>query len=84
MGGIIAMEILRRVPDRVTRVCLMDTNPLAETPQSSAAYEPMIVGIKAGRMLDVLNGFMKPEFLAPGPQRMEVLAQFKDMAERLG
>lgn len=48
MGGIIAMEILRRVPERVTRLCLMDTNPLAETPQSAAAYEPMIVGVKAG------------------------------------
>lgn len=84
MGGIIAMEILRRAPERVTRICLMDTNPLAETPQSSAAYEPMIVGIKAGRMLDVLSGFLKLEYLAPGPRRMEVVGQMQAMAQELG
>ncbi len=84
MGGIIAMEILRRAPDRITRLCLMDTNPLAETPQSAAAYEPMVVGIKAGRMLEVMRGFLKPEFLAPGPGRLEVLARMQEMAEALG
>ncbi len=84
MGGIVAMEILRRAPERITRLCLMDTNPLAETPQSAAAYEPMIVGIKAGRMGDVIRGFMKPEFLAPGPGRLGVLAEVQAMAESLG
>lgn len=84
MGGIIAMEILRRAPERVTRFCLMDTNPLAETPQSAAAYEPMIVGIRAGRMSDVLREFLKPEFLAPGPRRLAVLAEVQAMAESLG
>lgn len=84
MGGIIAMEILRRAPDRITRLCLMDTNPLAETPQSAAAYEPMVVGIKAGRLVEVMRGFLKPEYLAPGPGRLEVLARMQEMAEALG
>ena len=84
MGGIIAMEILRRAPERVMRICLMDTNPLAETPQSAAGYEPMIVGIKSGRMMDVIRGFLKPEFLAPGPMRPVVLTAVRDMAESLG
>ena len=84
MGGIIAMEILRRAPERVTRLCLMDTNPLAETPQSAAGYEPMIVGVKAGRLDDVMRGFMKPDFLAPGPGRVAVLAKMQEMARDLG
>lgn len=84
MGGIVAMELLRRAPDRVTRIALLDTNPLAETPQSAAAYEPMIVGAKAGRLEDVITGFMRPEYLAPGPQRPEVLALVRDMALTLG
>ncbi|PIE13069.1 MAG: alpha/beta hydrolase [Rhodobacterales bacterium] len=84
MGGIIAMEILRRAPDRVTRIALLDTNPLAETPQSAAAYEPMIVGVKAGRLDDVMRGFMKPDYLAPGPRRMEVLALMSQMAADMG
>ncbi|MEZ5714505.1 MAG: alpha/beta fold hydrolase [Paracoccaceae bacterium] len=84
MGGIIAMEILRRAPERVTRLCLMDTNPLAETPQSAAGYEPMIVGVKAGRLEEVMRGFMKPDFLAPGPGRVKVLAMMAEMSRDLG
>ncbi|WP_137702139.1 alpha/beta fold hydrolase [Marimonas lutisalis] len=84
MGGIIAMEVMRRAPDRVTRIALMDTNPLAETPQSAAMYEPMIVGVKAGRLAEVMRGFLKPEFFAPGPGRMQVLGLMAEMAEALG
>lgn len=84
MGGIVAMEILRRAPDRVTRIALMDTNPLAETPQSSAGYEPMIVGARAGRLEQILSDFMRPEFLAPGPHRTEILAMLREMGMYLG
>ena len=84
MGGIVAMEILRRAPERITRIALMDTNPLAETPQSSAAYEPMIVGARAGRLEQVLGDFMRPEFLSPGPYRSEILALVREMGLFLG
>ncbi len=84
MGGIVAMEILRRAPDRVTRLCLMDTNALAETPASAAAYEPWIIGAKAGRLEEILRQVMRPEFLAPGPGRVEVLNSFLQMAMDLG
>lgn len=84
MGGIVAMEVMRRAPDRVTRIALMDTNPLAETPQSAAAYEPMVVGARAGQLEQVMRGFMRPEFLAPGPQRAEILALTMDMALNMG
>lgn len=84
MGGIVAMEILRRAPDRVTRIALMDTNPLSETPQSSASYEPLIVGARAGRLEQVLADFMRPEFLAPGPHRTEILALVREMGLYLG
>jgi len=84
MGGIVAMEILRRAPDRVTRLCLMDTNPLAETPPAAAAREPQIVGVRAGRLDDVIRNWMVPEYLAPGPRRAQVLAQVLEMAQDHG
>lgn len=84
MGGIVAMELLRRAPERITRIALMDTNPLAETPQTAAAYEPMIIGARAGRLDEVMRGFMRPDFLAPGPQRLSVLNKVFDMARDLG
>jgi pimeloyl-ACP methyl ester carboxylesterase len=84
MGGIVAMELLRRAPDRITRIALMDTNPLAETPGVAADREPQIVKARTGRMLDVMRDEMKPNYLAPGPQRDDVLALVMDMAETLG
>ena len=84
MGGIVAMEILRRAPDRITRLALMDTNPLAETPPVAAAREPQIVKVRAGRMRDVMRDEMKLNYLAPGPYRNEILDLVMDMAEALG
>lgn len=84
MGGIVAMEILRRAPDRVSRVALLDTNPLAETPQVAAEREPQIVAARAGRMLDIIRDEMKPKYFAPGPQREDVLALVLEMARALG
>ncbi len=84
MGGIVAMELLRRAPERVSRIALMDTNPLPETPQIAAAREPQIVAARSGRMLDVMREEMKPKYLAPGPGRTGVLDLVMDMAGALG
>mgnify|MGYP000580849445 CR=1 FL=1 len=84
MGGIVAMELLRRAPDRITRIALMDTNPLAETPVIAANREPQIVKVRSGRLLEVMQDEMKPEYLGPGPHRAEVFELAMDMAEALG
>lgn len=84
MGGIVAMELLRRAPDRITRIALMDTNPLAESPVVAANREPQIVKVRSGRLLEVMRDEMKPNYLAPGPHRADVLELVMDMAEALG
>lgn len=84
MGGIVAMEVMRRAPDRVTRIALMDTNPLAETPERAAEREPQIIRVKAGRLDEVMRDELKPTYLAPGPGRLEVLNIVMDMARSLG
>ena len=84
MGGIVAMEILRRAPERVTRVALMDTNCLAETPPVAANREPQIVKVKSGKLTEVMRDELKPNYLAPGPRRPAVLQTVMDMAHTLG
>ncbi|SEL22582.1 Pimeloyl-ACP methyl ester carboxylesterase [Roseovarius azorensis] len=84
MGGIVAMEILRRAPDRVARIALMDTNSLAETPQSVAGYEPFIIKLRAGPLADAVQMLMRPDVLAPGQGRTDVLALVADMARAIG
>ena len=84
MGGIVAMEILRRAPERVTRIALMDTNCLAETPPVAANREPQIVKVKSGKLTEVMRDELKPNYLAPGPRRPAVLQTVMDMAHTLG
>lgn len=80
MGGIVAMELLRRAPGRVTRIALMDTNALSETPKTAAAYEPWIIAARAGRLEDAIRQMMQQDFLAPGEGRLAVLNRYVAMA----
>ncbi|MFK7874681.1 MAG: alpha/beta fold hydrolase [Paracoccaceae bacterium] len=84
MGGIVAMEILRRAPDRVSRLALISTNPLSETPQVAAMREPQMVKARTGRLRQVIRDEMKPNYLAPGPFRSEILDLVMEMADVLG
>ncbi len=84
MGGIVAMEVLRIAGPRVTRLALMDTNCQAEMPNVAAAREPQIARVRAGRLEEVMRDEMKPNYLAPGPGRIEVLATVMEMARDLG
>ncbi|GAB2587451.1 alpha/beta fold hydrolase [Microlunatus antarcticus] len=38
LGAIVAMALVRRAPERVTRLCLMSTNPYAPTPGQHEAW----------------------------------------------
>jgi pimeloyl-ACP methyl ester carboxylesterase len=84
IGGIVAMELLRRAPDRVTRIALINTSSLAETPQSAADFEPLIIKLRAGSLEDAVRGLMPTEYLAPGPERAQIMAQLIGMAEYIG
>jgi pimeloyl-ACP methyl ester carboxylesterase len=84
MGGIVAMEIARLAPGRLSRLALMDTSPLPETPEAAAQREPQIAGAKAGRLEDVIREEIKPRYLAPGPGRVSVIHEVVEMARALG
>ena len=84
MGGFVAMELMNRIPARITRLCLISTNPLPETPAHAATREPMIIGARAGRLDEVMREMLPPDYLAPGPDRLEIGNLLLDMAVELG
>lgn len=84
MGGIVAMEVLRQAPDRVTKIALLDTNPLAETPQQQARRAPQIARVLAGDLDAVMRDEMKPLYVADTPRRAEILDLCRTMALDLG
>ena len=84
LGGILAMEILRQAPDRVERLALLDTNPMAETPEAQARRAPQIARALAGDLDGVMREDMKPNYLSPGPGQAAILDLCMDMALALG
>lgn len=84
LGGIVALEILRRAPDRVARICLISADALPDAPNVSADREPQIIQCRTGRLDEAVAAALPPEALAPGPARPEALEFFQDMARSLG
>ena len=84
LGALVAMEILRRAPERVTRIAFLDVNPLAETPQAAAEREERMVIARAGRLPDAVLAEVPAGALAPGEGRIEAQAMLQDMADALG
>ncbi len=84
MGGIVAMEMMRQAPQRVEKLALLDTNPLAEHPDRIAAREPQIQAALNGGLRALMRDEMKPHYLVDGPNRPRILDLCMDMAESLG
>ena len=84
LGGVIALEVLRRAPERVLRLALIGTNPLSDTPQEAADREPRMIGAKSGRFESMLEQEILPRHVANGPLRAHAMAELQEMALSLG
>lgn len=83
LGGIVAMEMLHQAPDRIDRLALLDTNPLAESPEVRARRQPQIDRALSGDLDGVMREEMKPNYLAD-PTDTAMLDLCLDMARALG
>ncbi|MCH2163384.1 MAG: alpha/beta hydrolase [Marinovum sp.] len=84
LGGMVALEIVRRAPDRVTRLALMDTSPHADTPAEAGDREARIIKAKTGQLLVTHESDMRSSGIAPVPHQSDVLALGLDMLDHLG
>ena len=84
LGGAVALEVLRRAPERITRLALIATSPLPESPAFAVTREPRIVAARSGRLADCIRDELPDSTLAPGANRSMVLAQVMAMGLSLG
>ncbi|WP_342078754.1 alpha/beta hydrolase [Yoonia sp. SS1-5] len=84
MGGMVALEVMRRAAERVTRIALIATNAQADTPETAAGREPHIIAARSGRMDDVLQHEMNSTWLAPDTDKAAVIQLLKEMGHALG
>ncbi|WP_207478501.1 alpha/beta fold hydrolase [Arenibaculum pallidiluteum] len=84
MGGYVSLEILRRAPDRVAKLALLDTNARADTPEQTERRRALL-DISARGGFDRILPALLPSFLHPA--RLEdagLVARMKAMAGRVG
>lgn len=84
LGGDVALDIVRRAADRVSRIVLLSTDPLAEVPAIAAAREARMIAARAGRLAEAMAEEVPMATLAGVAHRHEVAATLKAMAADLG
>lgn len=80
MGGILAMEMIRQQPDRIERLALMATNPLAEQPKVKAGREPQIERARTGALAAMMDDTFIPRYLARPDPGLATLCRAMAMA----
>lgn len=84
LGGIVAMAVTRRAPERVTKLCLIATNPRPPTPRQHEAWAAQLDDLATGRTARDLQTDLLPVLLHPDvvPRLREVtLAMADDVGE---
>ena len=84
MGGILAMEIIRKVPERVMKIVLMDTNYKSETSEIKSRRLPQIQLVNEGLLEDVMCQQIKNNYLRKDKQNQEIFDLCLSMANGLG
>lgn len=85
MGGILAFELWRQAPQRVTHLALLDTNPHAEVPERQTLRLRQIDDVASGKLEEVTVNALKPMYLAEqNRQDRRLLDTILQMAVDLG
>lgn len=84
LGAVVALEILERAPDRVSRIALLDINPFPEGAQSAVEREARMVRARSGKLAEVVMDEVPETALAPGEANLAARALLLDMAEAQG
>ena len=84
MGGYVAFEIMRIAPQRVARLCLMDTSARPDTPEQNERRRALIGLSKSGKFKGVTPRLL-PMLIHPDRLQDEaVTSVIMAMAERVG
>ena len=85
MGGILAFEIWRQAPERVTHLALLDTNPHPEAPNKVSTRLEQLAAAASGKLEKLVVESLKPLYLAEKNREDEkILTTILDMALELG
>ena len=73
MGGIVAFELWRQAPERITHLALLDTNAKADTPDRRSTRLDQVQQVMAGQLRSLAMETLKPAYLAKANRDNEEL-----------
>lgn len=82
MGGIIALEIYKQSPERVSHLALLNSTPFAD--RSESQRRKHIRRVNCGEMDAVISEDLKPKYLSPANHNDTILKTVREMADELG
>jgi pimeloyl-ACP methyl ester carboxylesterase len=82
MGGIVALEVYRQAPDRISHLALLNTTARADA--AGAIRKKQLSRVAKGELELVLREELKPQYLAPANRTPERLRILESMGTRLG
>jgi pimeloyl-ACP methyl ester carboxylesterase len=83
MGGYLALEIMRRAPERVTRLALLDTGARPDTEEQARRRRGLMALTRSGQFKGVTPRLL-PSLLHPAHVEGPLGHAVRDMAERVG
>ncbi len=84
MGGILAMEIIKKAPERVMKIVLMDTNYKSETSEIRSKRLPQIKLVNKGLLEDVMRQQIQNNYLRKDKKNQKIIDLCLSMATDLG
>lgn len=84
MGGYVALEVMRRAPQRVQRLALLSTQPRADSPEQAARRKKLFEEAELGGFQDVIAGFPALLFHESRLAEPPMIKAFDEMAWRVG
>lgn len=84
LGGIVAMALVRQAPERVSRLCLMSTNPRPPRPDQQEAWERQRKELATGRTARDLQQDILPVLLGPAGRERGLDGVVLEMADDVG
>ena len=84
MGGYVAFEILRRAPNRVTKLALIDTGPRADAPEKADDRLRQIELARTGGYSKIVNAALPTAVHESRADDEALLATLREMALRVG
>ena len=85
MGGYVALEIMRRAPERVEKLVLMSTSAKPDTPERSEDRRKQVAAAKSAGNMRAWAKTLYPKLVRPARHEdVPLLREFIEMAEQLG